>query len=80
MIVDVVLAKIFGTKHEREIKRIKPLVALINDLEPAMSALSDAELTAKTQEFRDKLATGATLDDLLIEAFAAVREASRRVL
>jgi preprotein translocase subunit SecA len=80
MIVDVVLAKIFGTKHEREIKRIKPLVALINDLEPAMSALSDAELTAKTQEFRDKLANGATLDDLLIEAFAAVREASRRVL
>jgi preprotein translocase subunit SecA len=80
MIVDVVLAKIFGTKHEREIKRIKPLVALINDLEPAMSALSDAELTAKTQEFRDKLANGATLDDLLVEAFAAVREASRRVL
>ena len=80
MIVDVVLAKIFGTKHEREIKRIKPLVALINDLEPQMSALSDAELTAKTQEFREKLANGATLDDLLVEAFAAVREASRRVL
>ncbi|MGD0578096.1 MAG: preprotein translocase subunit SecA [Bryobacteraceae bacterium] len=80
MIVDVVLAKIFGTKHEREIKRIKPLVALINDLEPAMRELSDADLAAKTQEFRQKLANGATLDDLLIEAFAAVREAGRRVL
>src|SRR5208337_3977340 len=66
--------------HEREIKKIKPLVALINDLEPQMRALSDVELAAKTQEFREKLAQGATLDDLLIEAFAAVREAGRRVL
>ena len=80
MIVDVVLAKIFGTKHEREIKKIKPLVTAINDLEPAMRALSDADLAAKTQEFRQKLANGATLDDLLVEVFAAVREAGRRVL
>ena len=80
MILDVVLAKIFGTKHEREIKKIKPLVEQINALEPAMRALSDADLAAKTPEFRQKLADGATLDDILIEAFAAVREAGRRVL
>ncbi len=80
MILDVVLAKIFGTRHEREIKKIKPLVAEINALEPAMRVLSDADLAAKTQEFRQKLANGATLDDILIEAFAAVREAGRRVL
>ena len=80
MIVDVILAKIFGTKHERELKRIKPLIAAINALEPAMRELSDADLAAKTPEFRQRLADGATLDDLLVEAFAAVREAGRRVL
>jgi preprotein translocase subunit SecA len=80
MIVDTLLAKVFGTKTEREIKGMLPSVAAINDLEPATRQLSDIDLAAKTIEFREKLAQGATLDDLLIEAFALVREASRRVL
>src|SRR6476660_3397765 len=80
MIVDAILAKIFGTKTEREIKEMLPTVAAINDLEPAMQQLSDIDLTAKTIEFKEKIAQGATLDDLLIEAFAVVREAGRRVL
>ena len=78
--VDAVLAKIFGTKHEREVKRIKPKVEAINNLEAAMRQLSDAELTAKTAEFKQRAANGSTLDDLLVEAFAVCREASRRVL
>jgi preprotein translocase subunit SecA len=80
MIVDTLLAKVFGTKTEREIKSMQPKVAAINDLEPAMRELSDAALAAKTIEFRERLAQGATLDDLLLEAFAVVREAGRRVL
>ena len=74
------LAKIFGTKHEREVKAMRPLIAAINDLEPQMQALSDEELAAQTVAFREQLAQGATLDDLLVPAFAAVREAGRRVL
>ncbi len=80
MIVDTVLAKVFGTKTEREIKNMQPRVQAINDLEPAMRALSDIDLAAKTIEFKEKLAQGATLDDILYEAFAVVREAGRRVL
>jgi preprotein translocase subunit SecA len=78
MIVDTVLAKLFGTKTQREIKGMQPIVAAINDLEPAIRQLSDIDLAAKTIEFREKIAQGATLDDLLIEAFAVVREAGRR--
>ena len=78
--VDAVLAKIFGTKHEREVKRIKPKVEAINNFEPALQKLSDAELAAKTPEFRQRFANGETLDDLLVEAFAVCREAGRRVL
>ena len=74
------LAKVFGTKHDREIKAIRPLVAAINDLEPKLQALSDADLAAKTQEFKQRIANGASLDDLLVEAFAVCREAGRRVL
>ena len=73
--VDAFLAKIFGTKHEREMKAMRPLIAAINELEPRMQQLSDDELAAKTQEFKQKLANGATLDDILVEAFATVREA-----
>jgi preprotein translocase subunit SecA len=80
MIVDAILAKIFGTKNEREIKAMLPMVAQINELEPAMRELSDIDLAAKTIGFKEKLAQGATLDDLLVEAFAVVREAGRRVL
>ncbi len=78
--LDGTLAKVFGTKHDREIKRIRPLVAAINDLEPGLQQLSDADLSAKTQDFKQRLANGAALDDILIEAFAVCREAGRRVL
>jgi preprotein translocase subunit SecA len=80
MIVDTLLAKVFGTKNEREVKNMQPLVAAINDLEPAMRQLSDIDLAAKTIEFKERIAQGASLDDLLIEAFAVVRETGRRVL
>jgi preprotein translocase subunit SecA len=78
--IDQALAKIFGTKNEREVKRIRPIVAAINDLEPAMQQLSDADLAQKTVEFRQRVANGESLDDLLIESFAACREVGRRVL
>src|SRR5579884_2798490 len=78
--IDTLFAKIFGTKHEREVKKMLPVVQAINDLEPKIQSLSDAELAAKTIEFKERLAQGATLDDLLIEAFAVCREAGRRVL
>ncbi|MGA2361930.1 MAG: preprotein translocase subunit SecA [Candidatus Aminicenantales bacterium] len=70
--------KLFGSYAERTLKRIQPLVAAANDLEHRIQPLSDAELLAKTAEFREKLAQGASLDDILVEAFAVVREASRR--
>ena len=78
--IEATLAKFFGTKHDREIKRIRPIVAAINDLEPAMQQLSDADLAAKTAEFKQRIANGASLDDILIEAFAVCREAGRRQL
>ncbi len=78
--VQLFLKKIFGTKNEREIKRLWPLVEKVNDLEPSVSALSDAELREKTGEFRRRLADRETLDDILSEAFAVVRETSKRVL
>jgi preprotein translocase subunit SecA len=78
--LDGMLAKVFGTNHEREIKKMRPLIAAIGDLEPQMQALPDAELAAKTVEFKQKLANGATLDDILIEAFAVCREGGRRIL
>ena len=72
--------KIFGTYSSREIKRIMPLVKKINDLEPEIQKLSDSELRAKTDEFKSRLSAGETLDDILPEAYAVVREASYRVL
>ncbi|MGN0483168.1 MAG: preprotein translocase subunit SecA [Lachnospiraceae bacterium] len=75
-----VIEKVFGTHSEREVKRINPLVKKIEDLRPAMMELSDEDLKAKTKEFKKRLKEGATLDDLLPEAFAVVREAARRVL
>jgi preprotein translocase subunit SecA len=80
MIVDKVLAKVFGTKNEREIKEMQPMVAAVSALEPAIRQLSDAELAQKTIEFKERIAQGATLDDLMVEAFAVVREGGRRVL
>ena len=72
--------KIFGTYSDRELKRIMPIVDEINAFEEKISALSDAELKAKTDEFKNRLRSGETLDDILPEAFAVVREASKRVL
>src|SRR3954469_5056776 len=74
------IKKVFGTSHEREIKRLRPRVVRINDLEAKWKGLSDAQLRGKTAEFKQKLDNGATLDDLLEEAFATVREAARRVV
>ena len=78
--IDTLLAKIFGTKHEREVKKLRPIVEAINSREPSLQKLSDVELAARTSEFRQRLANGESLDDLLVDAFAVVREASRRVL
>src|SRR5215468_6619191 len=75
-----VFRAVFGTKHERDAKRMRPAVDVINALEPATQALDDAALRAKTDEFRKRLADGAELDDLLEEAFAVCREAARRRL
>lgn len=74
------LTKIFGSRNDRLIKQYRRKVAVINKLEPEMKALSDKQLKAKTAEFRQRLADGASLDSLLPEAFAVVREASFRVL
>ena len=72
--------KIFGSSNDRRVKGMRPRAEAINALEPEISSLSDAELRAKTDEFKQMIAQGASLDDVLIPAFAVVREASRRVL
>ena len=74
------IEKVFGTHSERELKRITSLVDKIEALRPTMQALGDEELRGKTKEYKDRLQEGATLDDLLPEAFATVREAAKRVL
>jgi preprotein translocase subunit SecA len=74
------LTKVFGSKNERELKRIRPQIERINALEPAVQAMSDDELKAQTAKFRERIDQGEPLDDLLPEAFAAVREASVRTL
>ena len=73
-------AKVFGTRSQREVRRIMPLVEKIESLRPEMQKLSDEELKNKTREFKKRLEEGETLDDLLPEAFAVVREAGKRVL
>ncbi|MBA3975791.1 MAG: preprotein translocase subunit SecA [Candidatus Solibacter sp.] len=77
---DTLLAKVFGTKHEREVKKLIPLVAEINSREEQVAKLSDAELAARTAEFRQRLAQGETLDDIMLDAFAVCREAARRTV
>ena len=72
--------KVFGTHSDHELKRVKPIVKKIEAMRPEMVALSDEELKAKTPWCKERLAQGETLDDILPEAFAVVREASRRVL
>jgi preprotein translocase subunit SecA len=76
----LVLKKVFGSKNDRELKRMGKIVARINSFEESTAALNDAELRDKTQEFKRRLQQGETLDDLLPEAFAAVREAGKRVM
>ena len=73
-------SKVFGTRSQREVKRIMPLVKKIEDLRPEMQKLTDEELRSKTREFKKRLEEGATLDDLLPEAFATVREAASEYL
>ena len=80
MIVDTLLAKVIGTQNERDLKRLRPYVAAINAKEPEVEKLSDEQLRGKTAEFRARLANGETLDDLIPDAFAVVREAGRRAL
>ena len=75
-----VISKVFGTRSEREVKRISKLVDKIEALRPDMQKLSDEELKGKTREYKNRLAEGETLDDLLPEAYATVREAAKRVL
>ncbi|HFQ89466.1 MAG TPA: preprotein translocase subunit SecA [Desulfobulbus sp.] len=74
------LTKVFGSKNDRIVKQLRGIVARINDLEPSVEPLSDQELAAKTVEFRQRVEKGESLDDLLPEAFAVVREAAKRVL
>src|SRR3989454_5281493 len=78
--INTILTKIIGTKNERELKRIRPLVQRIGELEPSLRPLTDVELAARTVAFRERLAQGEPLDGLLPEAFAVTREAGRRVL
>ncbi|MDN4036188.1 preprotein translocase subunit SecA [Massilia sp. YIM B02443] len=74
------LTQIFGSRNQRLLKQYQKTVRQINALEPQMEQLSDAELQAKTPEFKDRLAKGATLDDIMVEAFAVCREAAKRVM
>jgi preprotein translocase subunit SecA len=76
----LLIQKIFGTKNERDLKKLRPYAAAISELEPRMQKLSDEQLRAKTAEFKEKLGQGATLEDLLIEAFAVVREVGKRTI
>ncbi len=78
--IGVLIKKIVGSKNERELKRLRPIVDKICSLEPSVSILSDAKLKEKTEEFKRRLTSGETLDDLLPEAFAVVREVAKRVL
>ncbi|MBU1007801.1 preprotein translocase subunit SecA [Candidatus Dependentiae bacterium] len=80
VLVTKVLSKIFGTKNERELKKMRPIVHKINQLEEEMLALGELDLTAKTNHFRERLSRGESLDSILPEAFAVVRETARRKL
>ena len=73
-----IIDKIFGSYSDRELRRIKPLVDKIEALRPTMQAMTQEEMQAKTREFKERLANGETLDDILVEAFALVRESAKR--
>jgi len=78
--LSAIIRTVFGTKHERDAKRMRPVVAEINALEPSLKELSDGALRARTDEFRKRVADNEPLDDLLVEAFAVCREAARRTV
>ena len=78
--IQTLIRKIFGTKHEREMKSLQPIIDRINGLEPEMQACSDEQLKAKSAQFKERLKSGETTDQILPEAFAVCREASKRVL
>src|SRR5256712_111374 len=78
--IQKILAKVIGTQNERDLKRLRPLVGEVNAVEPSLLSLTDEQLRAKTAEFRQRLQNGASIDDVLVEAFAVVREAGRRIL
>src|SRR5215467_4513961 len=78
--LDTLVKRFVGSRNDREIKKIQPLVVKINDLEPRISALTDEQLQAKTTEFRQRFENGESLDELLPDVFALVREAGKRVL
>ena len=75
-----ILKKIIGSKNDRELKRIRPMVDQINDFEQRVSPLTNDQLRAKTAEFKERIGKGESLDELLPEAFAVVRETARRTL
>ena len=74
------IRKLFGTQTERDIKKLQPYATAINELESGLKSLENSQLKAKTAEFKEKLSQGASLDDLLIEVFAVVREVATRTL
>ena len=78
--INKAVSVIFGSKHEKDLKDLTPLIASINSHEPAMMGLSEADFPAKTADFKQRLAKGESLDDLLPEAFALVREEASRLL
>ena len=78
--IDSILSKIIGTKHERDVKKLQPYAEQVNNLEPSISRLSDQQLRAKTAEFKQKIEAGASLDDILAEAFAVVKEIAKRTI
>jgi preprotein translocase subunit SecA len=80
LIVDTLLAKVIGTQNERELKKLRPLVAAVAEREAALKSLTDEQLRGKTVDFRERAARGESLDDLMPDAFAVVREAGRRVV
>jgi preprotein translocase subunit SecA len=78
--IGAIAAKVFGTSNDRKLKSFRPNVEAINALEEELESLTDAEVRARTEDFRKQLANGATLDMLLVPAFATVREAAKRTL
>ena len=80
MLLDKILTAIFGSQNDRDVKMLKPIVAAINEKESWAASLSAEDFPKQTQIFKDQLASGKTLDDILVEAFALAREAAKRVL